>query len=151
MRMRAANQNAIVIVGALVMRLTATTESGQAMTTPQIMYFTHSADKFFLSLEACKDLGIVPKTFPHVESDMIDASPPHSDDTESVPEENCCNCPPRQNPPPIPTALPFPATEENGEIRAMAFGLLQGTHFQHMSTPKTANDFRPTHEAYNRR
>ena len=115
MRMRAANQNAIVIVGALVLWLTATTESGQAMTTRQIVYFTHSTDKFFLSLEACKDLGIVPKTFPHVESDMIDASPPHSDDTEKIPEENYCDCPPRQNPPSIPTALPFPATEENRE------------------------------------
>ena len=51
------------------------------------------------------------KTFPHVDSDMIDASPPHSDDTEKIPKENCCDCPPRQNPPPIPTALPFPATE----------------------------------------
>ena len=112
MRMRAANQNAIVIVGALVLRLTATTESGH---TRQIVYFTHSAYKFFLSLEACKDLGIVPNTFPHVESDMIDASPPHSDGTESIPEENCCNCPPRQNPPPIPTVLSFPTTEENRE------------------------------------
>ena len=33
----------------------------------------------------------------------------------------------------------------------MAFGLLQGQHFQHIPTPKTANDIRATHEAFNRR
>ena len=94
MRMRAANQNAIVIVGDLVLQQTVTIEFGQAMTRRQIVYFTHSSDRFFLSLEACKDLVIVPKTFPNVKSDMIDASPPHSDNIESIPEENCCNCPP---------------------------------------------------------
>ena len=75
---------------------------------------------------------------------MIDASTPHSDDTESINEENCYNCHPRQNPPPIPTVLPFPATEENREelkqwlldyYKGSTFNICQHQKLRKMSGP----------------
>ncbi|GFN96752.1 hypothetical protein PoB_002325800 [Plakobranchus ocellatus] len=107
--MRAANQNTIGIVGALILRITGFTQSMEPKTTRQIMYFSHSTDKFFLSMEACRDLGIIPDTFPSIESVMTDYSAMHSD-TDN-PNEDRYHCPPRQTPPPLPTSLPFPATE----------------------------------------
>lgn len=114
MKMRAANQNAIRIVGALILRITGPTQSKQSKTTRQIVYFSHSTDKFFLSMEACRALGIIPRTFPSIESAMIDSSVLGSDTANNF-DEDCCNCPPRQTPPPLPTSLPFPATEKNRE------------------------------------
>ena len=104
LKMRAANQDPIGIEGAIVLRITAFTQSMKRKTTRQIVYISESTDKFFLSMEACKDLGIIPHSFPSIESPiMID------------PEENSCQCPPRQNPPPLPNTLPYPATEQYRE------------------------------------
>ena len=117
MKMRAANQDPIGIVGALTLRITAFTQSMQPKTTRQIVYISKSTDKFFLSMEACKDLGIIPKTFPSIESTMTDSYSLQNDtnNTNINLGEDCCNCPTRQTPPPLPTSLPFPATEENRE------------------------------------
>lgn len=118
MKMRAANQNSIGIAGALVLRITGFTKSRQPKTTRQIVYFTPSTDKFFLSMEACRALGIIPDTFPSIdENAMTTSSSTHSDNTPGIknPNADCCTCPPRQSPPPLPTSLPFPATEENRE------------------------------------
>ncbi|GFO33256.1 enzymatic polyprotein [Plakobranchus ocellatus] len=64
-------------------------------------------------MEACRDLGIIFDTFPSIESVMTDSSAMQSD-TDN-PNEDRCHCPPCQTPPPLPTSLPFPATEENRE------------------------------------
>ncbi|GFO13770.1 hypothetical protein PoB_004027500 [Plakobranchus ocellatus] len=113
MKMRAANQNTIGIVGALILRVTGFTQSLESKTTRQIVYFSHSTDKLFLSMEACRDLGIIPDTFPSIESVMTDSSAMHNDTNN--PNEDRCHCPPRQSPPPLPTSLSFPATEKNRE------------------------------------
>ena len=58
---------------------------------------------------------------------------------KKIPEENCCDCPPRQNPPPIPTALPFPYTEENREkLEQWLLDYYKGSTFniyQHQKLP----------------
>ena len=107
MRMRAANQNSIGILGALVLRITGFTNSGKTQTTRQIVYITESTDKFFLSMEACESLGIISPTFPSIGYTSTDVSVLE----EKVEPE--CSCPTRQQPPPLPTTLPFPAEGEN--------------------------------------
>ena len=111
MKMKAANQNAISILGALVFRITGFTQSGRPVTTRQIVYLTDSTDKLFLSREACVALGLLPMGFPSFDTpapdDGLSANP--INDAEE------CHCPQREAPPPIPTSLPLSATEENRE------------------------------------
>ncbi|GFO16878.1 hypothetical protein PoB_004338300 [Plakobranchus ocellatus] len=105
MKMRAANQNTIGIVGALIQCVTGFTQSMEPKTTRQIVYFSHSTDKFFLSMEACRDLGIIFNTFPSIESVMTDSSAMHNDTDD--PNEDRCHCPPAKPHPLFPHPYPF--------------------------------------------
>ena len=107
MKMRAANRAAIKIIGAMAVRMV---HSGRM--SRQIVYITDSTDKLFLSMEACKDLGLIPDSFPSATPVMTESS---ASCTTTCLEEERCSCPLRQAPPPLPTSLPFPATEENRE------------------------------------
>ena len=49
MRMHAANNNGITILGAAIMRFSGTSPSGQTLETRQIVYVTSDSDKLFLS------------------------------------------------------------------------------------------------------
>ena len=128
MRMHAANNNGITILGAAVMRFSGTSPSGQTLETRQIVYVTGDSDKLFLSRETCTALGMISEQFPTVgetlqaptemaqdtatdaASQFPQAATPHIPETaHSTP----CTCPRRQKPPPRPTQLPFPATEAN--------------------------------------
>ena len=121
MKMTAANNRGIDIVGALILRLTGKTPSGETLTTRQVVYFTESSDRLFLSKQACIALGVISDSFPtigevlppdgsRVESSA--AAPPTKPEPRPTRE---CDCPQRQVPPPKPTSLPYPATEENRE------------------------------------
>ncbi|GFN93699.1 hypothetical protein PoB_002020500 [Plakobranchus ocellatus] len=103
--MRAANQNSF---GCFNTHIT-----DFAQTTCPIVYFSHSTDKFFLSVEACKDLRIISHRFPSIKSIMTNLSAMHRHNDN--PNEHRCNCPPHQTPPLLSTSLSFPATEENRE------------------------------------
>ena len=63
-------------------------------------------------------MGIIPQTFPTIGDHFINAVTKQTE----FPQTGCikhktsdekCSCPKRSNPPPVPTALPYPATEEN--------------------------------------
>lgn len=126
MRMHAANNNGIKILGAVILRFSGKSKSGETLESQQIVYVTSDSDKLFLSRETCKALGMISKNFPTVGEalqlhDMTkpdvscDATGEHPLDAAS-PESalsSPCNCPHRQTPPPNPTAPPFPATEAN--------------------------------------
>lgn len=84
-------------------------------TTVQDTYFIQSAKTLFLSLDACKALGLVPKAFPH----HTQAAAPILATVETA-------RPPRQ-PPPKPASLPFPPLEEH-------VGLLEEWLLQHFSS-----------------
>ena len=99
--MKAANQEPIKILGALVLRITGYAENDLPQTTRQIVYITDSTDKFFLSMEACRDLGIIPSTFPSIGSTITESS--GLEDEHLSDNEDVCNCPTRQKPPPLPT------------------------------------------------
>jgi len=145
LKMHAANNKGIKILGAAVLRLSGKGPDG-SMETRQIVYVTDNSDKLFLSREACTALGMISENFPtigeivgnainNVTSDsvypesVIDSeivgSAINNDTSDSVyPEsviDDCshitvdCDCPKREPPPPMPTKLPYPATEEYRE------------------------------------
>ena len=81
MKMTAANDNAIDIAGALVLRLSGETPQGTSLSTRQLVYFSNSTKRFFLCKQACVALKIIPKSFPqigeahpvstHAETDLV--------------------------------------------------------------------------------
>ncbi len=78
---------------------------------------TNSTDKFFLSREACSDLGIISHNFPamdEVKETSLNGSIGGATNS-TPPSQHGCQCLKRTKPPPIPTSLPYPATEANRE------------------------------------
>ena len=110
MKMSAANNRGINIIGALPLRITGTSPSGTKHTTRQLVYFTDSTNRMFLSKQACSALGIISKNFPTVGETHSTSDTSASPDT-SISKD--CHCPRRQLPPPLPVALPYSPTEEN--------------------------------------
>ncbi len=80
------------------------------VSTRQIVYIIKHTDKLFLSREACTDLGIILSQFPLVNK-ITRPSQGDSIGATNTPQQ--CQCPKRTQPPPVPTTLPYPATEEN--------------------------------------
>ena len=64
LRMHAADNHDIQLLGAAILRLTGKNHDGKERTTRQIVYVTNNTDKLFLSREACADLGIISHQFP---------------------------------------------------------------------------------------
>ena len=120
MRMHAANNKGIKIIGAIILRISGKDKDGSNLETRQITYVTDSSDKFFLSRDACISLGMITDTFPtvgeidrdtvHATSDVLDPLPRNDNGLTSE-----CDCPLREKPPPMPTKLPFSATSANRE------------------------------------
>ena len=117
MRMHAADNKDINILGTTMLHITAKNANGRIFETRQMVYITDCSEKFFLSRGACVDLHIIPKDFPKIgetahfcyavlrnETGSPDSSP-----------TNLCDCPRRRKPPPPPRRLPFPATDDNRE------------------------------------
>ena len=79
LRMHAANNNSIKILGAAILRFSGRSKPGQTLETRQIVYMTSDSDKLFLSREACMALGMISENFPtvgeahHVSTEMEQA------------------------------------------------------------------------------
>ncbi len=87
------------------------------MESQQIVYVTNSTDMVFLSRAACIDLGLISKDFPtllEMSSIAVTDTNTHAIDTGNGIILQC-GCPRHKAPPPRPTTLPIPATEENRE------------------------------------
>ena len=112
MLMTAANNKGINIIGALPLLLSGTSPSGSTLSTRQIVYFTDSTERVFLSKQACISLGILSKSFPTI-GETLEASVKSQSSESAI--TRSCQCPTRQMPPPRPTELPYPATIENRE------------------------------------
>ena len=116
--MHAAINNAINIIGAVVLRFCGQSTSGDSLETRQLTYITDSSDKLFLSREACVALGMISLKFPRIgealtvqESDSVDSGP-----NPDVPHDVApCGCRKRSPPPPPSSELPYPATVDNRE------------------------------------
>ena len=114
-KMHAADNHDIRILGATILRRSGKNNKGEEWSTRQMIYVTNNTDKLFLSREACIDLSIIPNTFPTV--DQAEGTNPANSigATDTSPPQQECQCPKRTKPPPIPTSLPYPATEANRE------------------------------------
>ena len=118
MKMTAANQGTIEIIGALPLRICGTSPSSATLETRQMVYFTTTTNTMFLSKQACVALKIIPASFPmigganNLSLETDPSNDPTQASTSNIPH---CNCPQRQPPPPLPNSLPFPATESNRE------------------------------------
>ena len=66
MKMTAANENRIQILGALILRISGHATNDNTLQTRQIVYFTDSSDKLYLSRQACVSLGMITAKFPTI-------------------------------------------------------------------------------------
>ena len=140
LKMHAANNKGIHILGAAILRFSGKDKSGNLIETRQVTYVTDNSDKLFLSREACICLGMIPDTFPTIGQIKSQSTSNVSD--QSTSQDNCateCGCPRRQMPPPLPSCLPFQATEENREkFRDYLLNHYQASTFntcEHQSLP----------------
>lgn len=121
MRMHAANNQKINVLGAVILRLCGTSSSGDRIETRQLAYVTDSTNKFFLSREACVQLGLISKGFPTIG----EASP-----IQTTTPSKVCSCPPRLPPPTPPTKLPYPATSGNtGRLKEYLLDIYKSSTF----------------------
>ena len=114
MKMHTADNKGINILGATILHISAQSHDNKTLKTRQMTYITDSTDKMFLSRETCIELGIIKQDFPTVgmalKTENLNSLNEIDNDTSDQ-----CSCPTRQLPPPPPTKLPFPASEENRE------------------------------------
>ena len=103
--MSAVNCDVIPILGAVILRLSGKLGSGKA----QIGYVTDVIEGAYLSREACTTVGTFPRHFPRIGS--ATQQPMSFISAAASPRD--CSCPIHTKPPPLPTALPFPATDAN--------------------------------------
>ena len=107
LKMHAADNHDIRILGAIK------NSKGEEKSTRQMVYVTSNTDKLFLSREACMDLGIISHKFPTID-EAEETNPDNFIGVTTIsPPSKECQCPKRKQPPPIPTSLPYPATETN--------------------------------------
>ena len=112
MKMNSVNAKPIQIKGALFLEIKL---KGSDLLTKQVVYFTDQCQRFYLSKNACVQLGLIEKDFPNVSSTISTTTT--SDftvkGTALSSMSTTCKCPKRQLPPPLPRKLPFSATEDN--------------------------------------
>ena len=122
MRMHAANNNGITILGAVILRFSGRAKSGKMIETRQITYVTSNANKLFLSREACAMLGMISHNFPTIgetsqDNACVNLKTPDqaaaTHDSPKSPHTAPCGCLRRVAPPTKPTKPPFPVTEAN--------------------------------------
>ena len=67
----------------------------------------------YLSEHGCKQLGIIPESFPSVGAVNSDNDVAASSYTRPPSIRDTCNCPRRTMPPPLPTPVPLPPIDNN--------------------------------------
>ena len=98
MAMNAANNKAINILGAVVVRLKSLNNLQNTTETRQMIYITTDTDRMFLSREACAALGIIQKDFPHIT--LTDSKPiTGSSSLAQQAKHSACDRQPRCPPP----------------------------------------------------
>ena len=110
--MSAINGEGINILGAIFLRLEGLdNSSGQRVQTAVMAHVTESTDRFFISQQAMRELGIIPQDFPKVRASAQNAA--------TVSDElgvAACGCLKHSPPPERPGSLPFEATLENVDV-----------------------------------
>ena len=118
LRMKAIDQNPIAIQGAILLRLSGQDPNGTTLETVQVCFVSSKIKQLYLSEHACKQLGIIPETFPAIGAAL--QAQPVAGATTSVPQQSkksqpdkTCSCLPRSPPPPMPSSCPFEPIEAN--------------------------------------
>ena len=107
-RMSAINGEGIEILGAVFLRLEGIDEStGQIVQTAVMAHVSASTDRFYISRQAMRELGIIPPNFPQVQATSLNAV--SSDNRERAP----CGCLKHTLPPKRPESLQYEPIEEN--------------------------------------
>ena len=96
MKMKAANNKGIRILGALVTIFAGNSGTRRLETRP----IANATDRIFLSRAACVDLGMISDKLPTLGKFNLATS-------------ELCDCPRRAEPPAKPTTLPMPVSEAN--------------------------------------
>ena len=169
-KMRSASNEDIKILGALLLHISAPDVHGRKLSSNQMTYIMDRPGTFFLSREACTDLGIISKKFPTIGESLTatelssnaaafvprsDTQLPMMSDGQTAP----CGCPKRTAPPPLPD-LPFPAMDSNRSrlekyllsyYKSSTFNTCPHQPLPHMSGPhmKLMVDPEATPVAYN--
>ena len=119
--MKAANRVPIQIDGAILIRLTGNTASGEPAKCAVMAYVSPDANCLYLSKEAMIQLGIVDQEFPQIGAAAnnhvfgIDTNQNPDQESGSVYAE--CGCLKRELPPEKPSRLPFDSSQENVAAR----------------------------------
>lgn len=101
----AANKEKIPISGAILLRLSGSSSTGQNHTAAVMTYISPSSNKFYLSREALVQLDVISQTFPQLGGAL------HQSAIHDQPAS--CDCPKRTKPPSRPAKLPFECIPSN--------------------------------------
>jgi len=120
-RMNAINNEGIDILGAVFLRLEGKdASSGASVKTAVMAHVSQSTDRFYISQQAMRELGILEHDFPKIRANVSDGnlaaatSNPVSCSNERAPPKLApCGCKVHVKSPPRPNSLPFPPLEEN--------------------------------------
>ena len=128
-RMEAVNMASIEIDGAILLRLTGQNKEGIEIQSAVMVYVSPDAKKFYLSMEAMVQLGIIPNCFPQVGA-SFPASTECNATNLDIPSPSECDCKSRQPPPKRPDNLPFEAIPENvGKMKEWLFDYYSASTF----------------------
>ena len=121
MKMHAANSRGIKVLGAAILRFSGKGMDGDTTETRQVVYITDNSDKLFISREACVAFGMITEHFLTI-GETAGSTQVAANNVKDITMETTevidgsshteCGCPKRETPPPIPTNLPYPTTEE---------------------------------------
>ncbi|RDH89254.1 MAG: hypothetical protein DIZ77_16200 [endosymbiont of Seepiophila jonesi] len=130
LRMQAIDTNPIEIIGAIILRLSGLDRHGNSHETTQICYVSNKIKGMYLSEHGCKQLGIIPESFPSVGAVDTNNDAAASSSMPPPSTRDNCNCPGRTMPPPLPTSIPFPPTENNrGKLEEWIKDYYKGSTF----------------------
>ena len=106
-QMSAINGEGIDILGAVFLRLEGKdANNGSIVKTAVMAHVSRATDRFFISQQAMRELGIISRDFPKVQAPLMNAA-------VAAAEVAPCGCPAHSKPPDRPTSLPFEPLEEN--------------------------------------
>ena len=123
--MEAANTAPINIDGAIILRLTGCSESGDEVEAAVMTYISPDAKRFYLSREAMMQLGVISRSFPQIGASHTTDISCNAITTEEKPYMSKttlttdCSCLKREPPPGRPTQFPFECIPSNcGKMKA---------------------------------
>ena len=113
LRMQAMDTNPIEIIGAIIIRLSGLDMQGNSHETTQICFVSNKIKGMYISEHGCKQLGIIPESFLSVGAVDSDNDVAANSSTQPPITGDTCSCPMRTIPPPLPTSVPLPPTDNN--------------------------------------